>query len=101
MQLAREAAARSPKGLIAFGFFAPAAQAWARTTVLSTFNSLRFPLRFNGIQDHPHVNSQQNLGTTQAVEKALDLIGAGAVVGERETVIDALGVKLGVELIPT
>ena len=36
MQLAREAAARAAKRLLTLDFFAPAAQAWARTTVLSS-----------------------------------------------------------------
>ena len=36
VQLSGEAAARAAKRLLAFAFFAPAAQAWARTTVLSS-----------------------------------------------------------------
>jgi 16S rRNA G966 N2-methylase RsmD len=36
VQLGGEAAARAAKRLLTFGFFAPAAQAWARTTVLSS-----------------------------------------------------------------
>ena len=38
VQLAGEAAARAAKRLLAFAFFAPAAQAWARTTVLSSIS---------------------------------------------------------------
>jgi hypothetical protein len=41
VQLGREAAARAAKRLLAFGFFAPAAQAWARTTVLSSMTHSR------------------------------------------------------------
>ena len=38
VQLGGEAAARAAKRLLTFGFFAPAAQAWARTTVLSSIS---------------------------------------------------------------
>ena len=38
VQLGRAAAARAAKRWLAFGFFAPAAQAWARTTVLSSIS---------------------------------------------------------------
>ena len=41
VQLGGEAAARAAKRLLAFGFFAPAAQAWARTTVLSSITHSR------------------------------------------------------------
>jgi hypothetical protein len=39
--LGREAAARAAKRLLSFAFFAPAAQAWARTTVLSSMTHSR------------------------------------------------------------
>jgi hypothetical protein len=41
VQLAGEAAARAAERLLACGFFAPAAQAWARTTVLSSITHSR------------------------------------------------------------
>ena len=41
VQLGREAAARATKRLLACAFFAPAAQAWARTTVLSSMTHSR------------------------------------------------------------
>ena len=41
VQLAGEAATRAAKRLLAFGFFAPAAQAWARTTVRSSMTHAR------------------------------------------------------------
>ena len=41
VQLAGEAAARATKRLLAGDFFAPAAQAWARTTVLSSITHSR------------------------------------------------------------
>ena len=41
VQLAGEAAARATKRLLAGDFFAPAAQAWARTTVLSSMTHSR------------------------------------------------------------
>jgi hypothetical protein len=39
-------------------------------------------------------------GPTQAAEEALDLIGAGAVIGEGDAVVDRLGVERGVQIIP-
>jgi hypothetical protein len=41
VQLGREAAARAAERLPTFAFFAPAAQAWARTTVLSSMTPSR------------------------------------------------------------
>src|SRR5215213_9548409 len=40
------------------------------------------------------------LGPAQAAEEALGLIGAGAVIREREAVVDPLGLEAGVQDIP-
>lgn len=69
------------------------------------------PLVLRAVVDSPHILAPSHLagilvkvlvadpvvlaklGPTQAAEEALDLIGAGAVIGEGEAVIDALGLE--------